>query len=252
MYNYDSMIESEYDGEFVGDIYSNIVRIQKVLRGHIHRIKRLPQIMYSIKEYLKSSNIKFSLENDDGRINSCNDEEVVLSLLKEKYKERVRIPKKRMWYDLLIYDMIYGWLPVNIKTTTTKTSDNTGNLAMCVYAYTDEEWDLDRVNSYDNGKMSKILIDKIKKKEYNKKIKKDYYFIVLNKTDISDVIINSVKGLTILTPNVNNLPFQVTWDKNRSYNYEKVENKIEKFIECLKKPKPSWKEEFMTDIRLLS
>lgn len=32
---------------------------------------------------------------------------------------------------------MYGWIPVNIKTTTTLTNDNTGNLAMCVYAYTD-------------------------------------------------------------------------------------------------------------------
>ena len=28
--------------------------------------------------------------------------------------------------------------------------------------------------------------------------KRDYYFIVLNKTDASDIIVNSVKGLSIL------------------------------------------------------
>ena len=75
-----------------------------------------------------------------------------------------------MWYDILIYDYQYGWLPVNIKSTTTLTSDNTGNLAMCVYAYTDEELDLDEV--YNNGNMSKILVEKLKKKNIITKIKK--------------------------------------------------------------------------------
>ena len=42
---------------------------------------------------------------------------------------------------------------------------------------------------------------------YNKNNKKDYYFIVMNKTDASDIIVNSVKGLSVLTPNINNLPF---------------------------------------------
>ena len=37
-----------------------------------------------------------------------------------------------MWYDILAYDYMYKWIPINIKTTTTKTSDNTGNLTMCV------------------------------------------------------------------------------------------------------------------------
>ena len=55
----------------------------------------------------------------------------------------------------------------------------------------------------------------LKMKNYNTNRKKDYYFIVLNKTDASDIIVNSVKGLTILTPNINNLPFQVCWSKNR-------------------------------------
>ena len=39
-----------------------------------------------------------------------------------------------MWYDILIYDYQYGWLPVNIKTTTTLTSDNTAN-QQCVFIY---------------------------------------------------------------------------------------------------------------------
>ena len=74
---------------------------------------------------------------------------------------------------------------------------------------------------------------------------------MLNRTDGSDIIVNSVKGLTILTPNINNLPFQVCWNKNRTFTYEKINKKIKLFIDCLHKPKPSWKQVFMMNIRTI-
>jgi hypothetical protein len=60
------------------------------------------------------------------------------------------------------------------------------------------------------------------------------------------------RGLSLLTPNINNLPFQVCWDKNRLYKYENINKKIKLFIDCLQKPKPSWKENFMLNIRKLN
>ena len=231
---------------------STIIRIQSWYRGCIIRLKRLPLIMYLIQNYLKSQTFHFSTQNDDGRINSCTDEDEVIKLLIDKFGEKIKKPKKRMWYDILALDYMYGWLPVNIKSTTTLTSDNTGNLAMCVYAYTDEVLDIHRDNSYENGKMSCILFNELKNKRYNTNHnKKDYYFVVLNKIDASDVIINSVKGLTLLTPNVNNLPFQICWNRNRIYKYENIKIKVKQFVECLQKPHPSWNETFMKNIRTL-
>ena len=230
---------------------SKIIKIQKWFRGCILRLKQLPLIMYKIKKYLKLQSFHFSTHNEDGRINSCIDEDEIIKLLIEKFGFKIKKPKIRMWYDILAFDYIYGWIPINIKTTTTITSDNTGNLAMCVHAYTNEILDIYRDKTYENGKMSDILFDKLKNKEYNTNNKKDYYFIVLNKTDASDIIVNSLKGLTILTPNINNLPFQVCWDKNRTFKYENINKKIKLFIDCLKKPRPSWKELFMSNIRTL-
>ena len=74
---------------------------------------------------------------------------------------------------------------------------------------------------------------------------------MLNKTDANDIIVNSVKGLTILTPNINNLPFQVCWKKNRAFKYEKINKKIKLLIDCFQRPQLSWKEVFMTNIRTL-
>ena len=215
------------------------------------RLKRLPLIMYKIETYLKSQIFQFSTQNEDGRINSCVDEDEVIKLLIAMFGSKIKKPKIRMWYDILAFDYMYGWIPINIKTTTTATSDNTGNLAMCVYSYTDEVLDIHRDKSYENGKMSDLLFNKLKSKKYNTNHKKDYYFVVLNKTNACDIIINSVKGLTTLTPNINNLPFQVCWDKNRSFTYENINKKIRLFINCLQKPNPSWKEVFMTNIRTL-
>jgi hypothetical protein len=230
-------------------INTKVIKIQKCFRGYILRLKQLPLIMYKIKKYLELQVFKCSNKYKDGRINSCIDEDNIIKLLIEKFNKKIKKPKIRMWYDILAYDYIYGWIPINIKTTTTQTSDNTGNLAMCVYAYTDEVLNLDK--SYDNGKMSIILFNKLKNKKYNKFNKKDYYFIVLNKKNLNDIIINSVKGLTILTPNINNLPFQVCWNKNRIFKYEHINKKINQFIECLKKPKQSWKEIFMSNVRTI-
>jgi len=229
----------------------NVLKIQKWFRGCILRLKQLPLIMYKMQRYLQSKTFEFSSQNNDGRINSCIDEDGVIKLLFERFGDKIKIPKIRMWYDILAFDYMYGWIPINIKTTTTHTSDNTGNLAMCVYAYTNEILDIHTNKTYENGKMSVVLFNKLKNKQYNHNHKKDYYFIVLNKTVSSEIIVNSVKGLTKLTPNINNLPFQVNWSKNKLFKYENINKKIQQFIDCLQKPKPSWKETFMTNIRIL-
>jgi hypothetical protein len=242
---------------FLGNIYlhhkmEQAKIIQKWYRGSSVRKRRLPLILYYIQQYLRGAIFEFSNKNEDGRINSCIDEDEIIKVLFTKFANKIKKPKIRMWYDILVLDSYYGWLPVNIKTTTTTTSDNTGNLAMCVYAYTDQELDIHRDKSYDNGIMSVILFEKLRNKKVNRRDKKDYYFIVLNKTNKMDIIVNSVKGLTTLTPNANNLPFQICWDKNRNFIYEKIENKIRQFVECIKKPKPSWKETFMSNMRTLT
>ena len=229
-----------------------IIKIQKWFRGCILRLKRLPLIMYKIRHFLINQPIQINNNNEDGRINSCDDESTIVDSLLKKFDNKIQKPKMRMWYDILAFDHIYGWIPINIKTTTMLTSDNTGNLAMCVYAYTDEMLDISNNNTFVNGKMSDILFEKLKNKKYNKQNKKDYYFIVLNKTNSKDIIINSIKGLEFLTPNINNLPFQINWSKNREFKYEKIQIKINIFVKCLKKPKPSWKEIFMTNMRLLN
>ena len=229
---------------------SLIIKFQSIIRGKLSRNKRLPTSILKIQQILQQSSITLCESSDDGRINSCMDEDEIIKILNDQLPNRIYKPNVRMWYDILIKDYRYGWLPINIKSTTTLTSDNTGNLAMCVYAYTDLELNLKK--SYQNGQMSKILIDKLRRLELNILDKKDYYFVVVNKEITNDIIVNSVKGLTELTPNINNLPFQVCWNKNRQFVYKNINDSINLFIQALKKPKPSWKETFITEVRELN
>ena len=235
--------------------YSNkikkIIKIQSWFRGCIYRLKHLPLIMYKIQKFTKELMFKCSTLNSDGRDNSKIDEKNLIPLLIKKFDKRIVQAADRFWYDILAYDYTYGWIPINIKTTTTEKNDNVGNLSICVYSYTDGKLDIHRKQNYDNGKMSIILFNKIKDKQYNKLNKKDYYFLVINKKNPSDIIINSVKGLTTLTSNLNNLPFQICWKKNKEFKYENINKKIELFIQCLQKPKPSWSEKFMKNIRTI-
>jgi hypothetical protein len=94
---------------------TKIIKIQKWFRGCIFRLKQLPLIMYKIKKYLKLQVFQFSKQNEDGRINSCIDEDEVIKLLIKKFSDKIKKPKIRMWYDILAFDYIYGWIPINIK-----------------------------------------------------------------------------------------------------------------------------------------
>lgn len=128
-----------------------------------------------------------------------------------------------------------------------KTYDNSSNLAMLVYALTNYNLELNK--SYKNGIMAKTLVQEIKKNNYNKQAKKDYYFLVINKLNSEEIIINSINGLTLLTANINNLPFQIKWKNNKKFKYKTIKNSVKDVINVIKKPKSSWKENFLNEMR---
>ena len=222
-------------------------RLRAIIRGIQYRRNHLPNSILTIQRELQNDNINLCKISNDGRINSSLDEDEIKRILKEIFSDRIKEPPERSWYDICVYDYQYGWLPINIKTTTTKTADNIANLAMCVHVYTDEELNLNK--NYNNGEMSQILTKKIKKKEYNYNSKKDYYVLVVNKKNNKDIIVNSIKGLTQLKPNLNNIPYQVCWDKNRIFNYKTIKKNIKMLLDALHRPSLTWRESFLHDIR---
>ncbi len=226
--------------------YVLILKIQALFRGNYYRKHNLPNSIKYLRYILTIDTIKCSKLLLDGRTNSSIDEENIIALLKQNLQNRLLIPLPRHWFDIAIYDYQYGWLPINIKSTTTKSSDNVGNMTMCVYALTNYKIELTK--KYTNGPMSKIFINYLNNNHLNKKLKKDYYFLVINK-ETNNIIINSLKGLTTLQPNINNLPFQVRWCANKQFKYNNINTIIPYIISTIAKPKPSWSEIFLKEIR---
>lgn len=224
-----------------------LVQIQAWWRGKLYRRNNLPNSILRAQQILQKTPFKCSEKMVDGRINSSFDEYTIIDILTKFMGDRISIPDKRWWFDVKIRDYQYGWLPINIKSSTLLTSDNTGNMVMCVYSITDHPINLD-VN-YNSGKMSDVLYNKIKSGKLNQDNKRDYYFVVINKNNTKEIIVNSVKGLTVLTPNINNLPYQIKWNKNKKFKYYPIENVKDKLVNALVSPKRSWKESFLENMR---
>ena len=221
-------------------------RLEAWAKAYKQRRNSLPNSIKYAKIVVEKKGIYVSKRDRDGRVNSTDDETKISQILKNEYGNRIKIQEQRHWYDVALYDFRYGWIPINIKSTTTHTSDNIGNLATIVYSLCDYEIDLD--DNPQNGTMSRVFLKCIKEKRICKRSKKDYYFLVFNK-ETQEVIINSLKGLTKLTSNNNNLPFQVRWDINRDYIYKDANVVVKTVIKTIQKPKPSWIEEFLHEIR---
>jgi len=225
--------------------------------------KKLPEILIHIKEFLKTVPFKLNETEEDGRSNSAISERIIINAIKILIKDSyIKVPNIRSWYDILLYDTEYGWIPVNIKITTTTTADNIGNLACCVQAFTDYILDLER--TYENGPLSNILIDSFKNKRYNTNPKKDYFCLVINKNSLittnlitnnileNDIIINSILSISKFTSNCNNLPFQIKWSKNRVPINIDIIQQVKKFQDLFKTIELPWSTEFINNMKNLN
>lgn len=154
-------------------------------------------------KFLNETPIAICEEHEDGRINSTTDEDTIILLLEEKYgKEDIKKPPARHWWDVKPFD-----IPVNIKSSTFTTADNFSSKQAVLYALTDlTEDEIGRVKDFQT--FQKLLKERGKKEN-----DRDYYIIAVNKIT-NEVHLLSLKTLYELTPNGNNLLFQVNWGKN--------------------------------------
>jgi hypothetical protein len=228
---------------------NSAIIIQKTWRGYIYRRKNLPNSLLTIKKYLDNNKIKICNIDSDGRHNSKKDEENILQKLKEKFPNRLVISKERHWYDVKFKDYKRGYLPIDVKSTYCSSSDNINGLSTLLYSLTNEKMDLDK--SYNNGKVYKILVTKLKNKEYNYS-NRDYYFLVINKKTKA-TFFNSIKGITTITPNNNNLPFQVNWSKNSNYRYKPIKECIKNIIKLIcDKTEKFWLINFFKELKIIN
>ncbi|MBQ2672464.1 restriction endonuclease [Candidatus Saccharibacteria bacterium] len=154
--------------------------------------------------YLSLESLILVASSNDGRVNSIANEDQIINLLRKKYPKEIDVPNIRSWYD-------FGFrknnqeIYVNVKVSylNNGAADNLSSKIGMGYALTgikDMPIDWDSFNE--------MLAE-------NLRYGYDYYFLIVNKNDTSDIFWTSLKRIKELRPNGSNLPFQCDWGKNR-------------------------------------
>lgn len=165
----------------------------------------IPQSIADICSYLSASKWSLSRPTQDGRINAAINEDEVIRQIAQAFE--IDVPRSRAWYDFAIEENGVFY-PVNIKVTDTTHTDNLNCKLGIYYALTGLK------PSFQNEIGWLSYFEKLKQNFGHDK-SRDYYFLIVNKRDLSDIFCATLKGLQQLQPNGNNLPFQSCWDRNR-------------------------------------
>lgn len=171
---------------------------------------QVPPILADIALHLSTHRFRISAQNHDGRINSAINEDEVLNFIDRSFRfpkgySLVR-PQARDWFDFAI-EGDRQFLPINIKVTTTDTVDNLNCKLGIYYALTGLK------PAFGNGISWLPFFSKLNA-SFGKYQDKDYYFLIVNKNDLSDIFCSTLRGIENLTANGNNLPFQSRWQDN--------------------------------------
>lgn len=179
------------------------------------------QILDRLCAYLSSSlskgNLKIAKDSGDGRVNSQASEQEISKALRyfaeanewftQEHELNIDIAKERFWYDFAVHGKGL-FLPVNVKVSSFQGSDNLSSKEGVFYALTGVNPKDVSINTWERfcAELRASL---------GQNPCADYYFLVVNKNDVGDVFWTSLKAITQLDPNGNNLPFQCNWSKNR-------------------------------------
>ena len=172
-----------------------------------------------ICDFVLNKNIALSEENPDGRVNSSINEEIVKHYIKEcvettdffRNNEITFVNgKARFWYDCALIKDTELLAPINIKITrlSNTSADNVSSKEGLAYALTGINPESASMNTWE--KFNKVL------ERTNCSLDSDYYFIIVNKDNTSEVFFNSLKCINKLVSNGNNLPFQCNWSDNKT------------------------------------
>jgi hypothetical protein len=162
-----------------------------------------PKELVNVVDFLNTIDFEVSNNHEDGRVNSIDDEDNIIKALKKEFGDDISKPAMRCWKDLIAFNH-----PTQLKSSnfTKKASDNFNSKSAILYALTDLPEDKVKVNSW--RKFEECLLN-----HCNGENNRDYYIIVLDKNN-KKFYLNSLKSLNKLTPNGNNLPFQIKWTDN--------------------------------------
>lgn len=186
----------------------------------------LDRIQDHLSRALKKGIVQLTLDGDDGREDSKKNERRVTQTLALQFEAdqyfidhglTFKASPARYWYDFLVEGNDGLWLPVNVKISGFGGSDNLSSKEGLFYTMTGV--DPKNVPHPDNPER-KMSINawepycEAMASHFGANREADYYFLVVNKTDIGHVFWTSLRHMVVLDPNGNNLPYQAHWGKN--------------------------------------
>lgn len=185
---------------------------------------KAPQILNDIVTELRGAKLTAVTEDDEGRVNSKKDETNVINWLmaQPKFKNKVRPVGLRQFGDMIVTDDKGQEHFVNIKTSI-GSSDNAFSKLGFLWAFTDLTIDKMPIK-ISNQKWFELIT------KHKANIDRDYWFLSLDKSDMSKVMVRGVKQIENWSRNPTN-NMQIAWGKEhasalKEYTFEEAWNNV--------------------------
>ena len=174
--------------------------------------KQAPKILNDIVAALSKSNLKAVTDNNEGRVNSKQDEDQIIAWLQTQpeFKDYIVEGNLRGFGDMEIKDPETDELHiVNIKTSV-GSSDNAFSKIGLLWAFTDLTYEdfekLKIAKKISDGRFAELVV------KHKKETPRDYWYLSLDKNNFSNVMVRGVKQINHWGKNpTNNL--QIMWGK---------------------------------------
>ena len=185
---------------------------------------KAPKILNDIVTALRGAKLTAVTEDDEGRVNSKKDETNVINWLmaQPKFKNKVRPVGLRQFGDMIVTDDKGQDHFVNIKTSI-GSSDNAFSKLGFLWAFTDLT--IDKMPTKISNQKWFELITK-----HKANINRDYWFLSLDKSDMSKVMVRGVKQIENWGRNPTN-NMQIAWGKEhtsalKEYTFDEAWNNV--------------------------
>ncbi len=165
----------------------------------------IPKVLSDVTDYLQGQNLTLPVTSTGARASSAEAESYIIRQIQNSHICKVTdlniVGKNNTsWADVKIDDCF-----CDIKISTTRTADNTNAKKHVYYFLTGQDPDTNSVSSQE----SKIF--KLMRENENVDENRDFYYLIVNKNNLDDIFVVSLKTIATLNPNPSNMPFQAKW-----------------------------------------
>lgn len=191
----------------------------------------LDRLQRYLSDAVQTGRLTLTKSTRDGRVNSQDNERQIsealeyFALSNEWFSDAsltLEVAPPRHWYDFSVNGPNGLFLPVNVKVSALKTSDNISSKEGVFYALTGVQPNDVGINNWELfcEQLSNLL---------GTNPLADYYFMVVGKGLKAEVFWTSLKQIYELVPNGNNPPFQCNWGRNRK-RFSRSQQEAQKYI----------------------